>query len=61
MSESAPVREEKTFGWRSAIRWFLVLVVAVCLIGLMAYARGDDHRRGDDVGALHASAPTRGK
>ena len=32
-------------------RWFVVLVVAVLLVGLISFARGRDHHRGDDVGA----------
>jgi hypothetical protein len=37
---------------RDGARWLIVLVIALVLIGLIAYARGDEHRRGDDVGAL---------
>jgi hypothetical protein len=36
------------------VRWALVLVIALVLIGLMAYARGPEHHHGDDVGALRA-------
>jgi len=36
-------------------RWIIVVIVLVLVIGLVAFARGRDHRRGDDVGAL---APT---
>ena len=61
MTERAPIEEEGMFNWRTAARWFFVLVVAVCVIGLVAYARGDDHRRGDDVGALRASAAVWGR
>jgi hypothetical protein len=39
-----------------AVRWTLVLVLALVVIGLIAYARGTEHRRGDDVGALPAAA-----
>jgi hypothetical protein len=35
-----------------AIRWVIVLAVALLVIGLIAYARGPEHHRGDDVGAL---------
>lgn len=37
-------------------RWVVVLVVAVLVVGLIAFARGRDHRRGDEVGALGSSA-----
>jgi hypothetical protein len=33
-------------------RWVLILVVVLLVIGLVAAARGREHRRGDDVGAL---------
>jgi hypothetical protein len=37
---------------RDAIRWVVVLGLALVVIGLMAYARGDEHKRGDEVGAV---------
>ena len=37
---------------RDGVRWLIVLALALVLIGLMAYARGEEHHRGDDVGAL---------
>jgi hypothetical protein len=40
---------------RDGARWLIVLVIALVLIGLIAYARGDEHHRGDDVGALRAA------
>ena len=43
----------------NARRWVLLIVVLVVLVGLVAYARGRDHRRGDEVGALgHRVPPT---
>jgi hypothetical protein len=33
-----------------AARWVIVLAAALVLIGLAAYARGPEHRRGDEVG-----------
>jgi hypothetical protein len=33
------------------IRWGAVLAAALLLIGLAAYARGSDHRRGDEIGS----------
>ena len=41
---------------RDAVRWLIVLGIALVLIGLIAYARGDEHHRGDDVGA-HGALP----
>jgi hypothetical protein len=36
----------------SARRWVAVIVAVLLVIGLIAYARGREHRRGDEVGAL---------
>ena len=36
---------------RDGFRWAVVLASALLLIGLAAYARGPEHRRGDDVGS----------
>ncbi len=33
-------------------RWAIGALVVLLVIGLMAFARGREHRRGDDVGAL---------
>ena len=41
---------------RDAVRWLIVLGIVLVLIGLIAYARGDKHHRGDDVGA-HGAIP----
>jgi hypothetical protein len=43
---------------RDGARWLIVLVIALVLVGLIAYARGDEHHRGDDVGALRSTAPS---
>ena len=40
----------------SAIRWAIVIALALVVIGLIAYARGPEHQRGDDVGALGSDA-----
>lgn len=37
---------------RNGVRWLLALLAVLALIGLIAYARGSKHHRGDDVGAL---------
>jgi hypothetical protein len=41
---------------RDLIRWALVLGLVLVVIGLIAYARGDQHHHGDDVGALGSAA-----
>jgi hypothetical protein len=33
-------------------RWVIVVVVLLIVVGLIAYARGHEHQRGDEVGAL---------
>jgi hypothetical protein len=38
----------------NGLRWLVVVLIALVLIGLIAYARGPEHHRGDDVGALPA-------
>ena len=40
---------------RDGIRWLIIIGIVLVLIGLIAYARGDEHHRGDDVGALPAA------
>jgi hypothetical protein len=37
-----------------AVRWVLALAVGLVLIALVVYARGPEHHRGDDIGALSA-------
>ena len=37
---------------RDGARWVVVAAIALVIIGLMAYARGDEHQRGDEVGAF---------
>jgi hypothetical protein len=34
----------------SVARWLIILAAALLLVGLMAYARGAKHHRGDEVG-----------
>ena len=36
---------------RDGIRWLTALVIALVLIGLLGYARGPEHRRGDEIGS----------
>jgi hypothetical protein len=35
----------------TAVRWLLVLALALVLVGLITYARGSEHHRGDEIGA----------
>jgi hypothetical protein len=30
--------------------WLIALVLALCVVGLIAYARGPKHHRGDEIG-----------
>ena len=39
----------------SGIRWIVVIVLVLVLVGLIAFARGREHRRGDEVGAFGSS------
>ena len=34
-----------------AARWGIVIAAALFVIALAAYARGPDHRRGDEIGS----------
>ena len=34
--------------------WVIGIVVALLIILLVAFARGPDHRRGDEIGALRS-------
>ena len=36
---------------RDAVRWLIILAAAVVLVGLIAYARGAKHYRGDEIGS----------
>jgi len=36
---------------RRAVEWFVVVAAALLLVGLMAYARGPKHHRGDELGS----------
>ena len=39
---------------RDWVRWLIVLAAVLVVIGLVSYARGDEHKRGDEVGAARA-------
>jgi hypothetical protein len=34
------------------VRWAVVALAALLVVGMLVWARGDDHHRGDDVGSL---------
>jgi hypothetical protein len=36
---------------RSGIEWLIILVAVVLVVGLIAYARGPNHYRGDEIGS----------
>jgi hypothetical protein len=38
-------------------RWVIVLVVLLVVVGLIAFARGRQHHRGDEVGSQASGAP----
>jgi hypothetical protein len=40
-------------------KWILAIVVAVLVVGLLAYARGNEHFHGDEEGALSGIHATR--
>jgi hypothetical protein len=39
-------------------RWVIAVVVLLLIVGIIAYARGEEHYRGDEVGALRSSPNT---
>jgi hypothetical protein len=41
----------------SAIRWVILVLLVLVLVGLIAFARGREHRRGDEEGAFGAPVP----
>ena len=43
----------------SGARWVVVIVLAVVLVGLIAFARGRDHHRGDEEGEGALGSPAR--
>jgi hypothetical protein len=36
---------------REIVRWLIILAGTVLVIGLIAYARGPKHQRGDEIGS----------
>jgi hypothetical protein len=39
------------------MRWVIIVLIALLVVGLLAFGRGREHRRGDEEGALGARAP----
>jgi hypothetical protein len=35
----------------SALRWLLIVAAGLAIVGLIAYARGPKHYRGDEIGS----------
>ena len=36
----------------TAVRWVVAAVAALLLVGMLVWARGDEHHHGDDVGSV---------
>ena len=36
---------------RDGARWLIILAAALLIVGLVAYARGPKHHRGDEIGS----------
>jgi hypothetical protein len=36
---------------RRAVEWVLIVAAALLIVGLIAYARGPKHHRGDEIGS----------
>ena len=36
---------------RDGARWLIILAAALLVVGLVAYARGPKHHRGDEIGS----------
>ena len=34
------------------VRWVIIVVAALLLVGMLGWARGAEHHHGDDVGSL---------
>ncbi len=40
----------------AAVRWVVLVLAAVLIVGLLGWARGGEHHRGDEVGSLSSLA-----
>ena len=43
------------------IRWILLVAALLLVVGLIVWARGDDHHRGDEVGTLARTTAITGR
>jgi hypothetical protein len=43
-----------------AVRWAIAAVAVVLVVCMLIWARGDDHRRGDDVGSIGITSTVAG-
>lgn len=43
----------------SPARWVIVIVLLLVVVGMIAYARGHEHHRGNQVGALSVQVSPR--
>jgi hypothetical protein len=34
------------------VRWVIIVAAALLLVGMLGWARGEEHHHGDDVGSL---------
>ena len=48
---SSAVEPGKEDQMRRAVDWLLIVAAALLVVGLIAYARGPKHYRGDEVGS----------
>ncbi len=48
---SSGVERGKEDQMRRAVDWLLIVAAALLVVGLIAYARGPKHYRGDEVGS----------
>lgn len=43
-----------------AVRWVVAALVALLVVGLIGWARGDEHHRGDKIGAGGKTSTSQG-
>jgi hypothetical protein len=44
----------------NVVRWIVAAVAVALVVGLLVWARGEPHHRGDDVGSIGISATVAG-
>jgi len=45
---------------RTAAKWAICAVAVLLVVGMLIWARGEDHRRGDEVGSLGITGTVEG-